>query len=519
MEDVVMNFGILAAIPPLVVILLALKTKRTLFSLVVGTYIGATIIYGWNPFLAVPKTFTDFIIPSLASEWNAGSLVLVTVAGGFVGLIKSSGMSAALGEFAGKKLKSRKQAQVATCLAGFGLIYTEPCFTLGVIMRPVAEKFGLARVKLAYICDSVGCNLASMSPICSYGPYIAGLIATQLTQAGLETSPWTVYAQYVPFNFYGIFAILTVLFVALTGLDVGPMYIAEQRAIRTGQLIGPNDRPIVNENPEDTKMPDGAKITLKNFLIPILTLFVTIFAVVAYTGDIANNSIVDTFLNSNITLAISCGMMIGSIACVIMAKVAKVFNPSTGVDKFVKGVVDMTEVNLILVMAWSLSSVIGYMNLKGLIADIIIGASFPPVLVPAVVFLFGALIAFSTGSSWGTWAIMMPIAVPIAIQFNFPIALAVAGTIGGGLFGDHCSPISDTTILASTAAGCDHVEHVKTQLPYALMVGTGAVIGFAVSGMTGMLVTGFITTALCVGIGVTIMGKLAKKQAAKGLDF
>lgn len=513
------SYGILSITPPLLVIVLAIWTKKTLFSLIVGTYIGSVIINGWNPLVALPKVITDYITPSLLSDSNIGSLILVTVAGGFVYLIKTSGMSRALGEFAGKHLKNRKQAQLATSFAGFALIYTEPCFTLGVIMRPVSEKFKVARVKLAYIIDSMGCNLASMSPICSYGPYIAGLIATQLAAANINRGEWSVYAEYVSYNFYGIFAILTVWFVAFTGLDVGKMYIAEQRAIKTGRLIAPTDHPIVIESKDETELPPEAKVTLANFLIPIGTLFVTIIAMILYTGDIAHNSLVDTFLNSSITTCIITGMCTGSIACALMAHKAKVFKLSQAMDKFIKGVVDMTEVNLILVMAWALSAVIGEMDLKGFIAQLIVDSSFPPVLVPAVVFIAGAFVAFSTGSSWGTWAIMIPIAVPIAIEFNFPIALAVAGAIGGGLFGDQCSPISDTTILASTASGSDHVQHVATQLPYALTVAASAFVGFVVTGLTGIHISGFIATAICIVIGIFVLSKIAKKQAEKDLDF
>jgi len=513
------SYGILSIIPPLTVILLALWTKKTLFSLIVGTYVGSIITHGWNPLVALPKVITDYITPAMLSEGNIGSLILVTVAGGFVYLIKTSGMSRALGEFAGKHLKSRKQAQLATSLAGFALIYTEPCFTLGVIMRPVSERFKVARVKLAYIIDSMGCNLASMSPICSYGPYIAGLIAAQLTAAGMDRGEWSVYAEYITYNLYGIFAIITVWFVALTGLDVGPMYIAEQRAIKTGRLIGPKDHPIVIETKEESELPPEAKVTLANFLIPIGTLFATILAMILYTGDIMHNSLMDTFLNSSITTCIVVGMCTGSVACAIMAHKAKVFKLSESIDKFVKGVVDMTEVNLILVMAWALSAVITEMDLKGFIAHIIESSSFPPALVPAVVFVAGAFVAFSTGSSWGTWAIMMPIAVPIAIQFDFPIALAVAGAIGGGLFGDQCSPISDTTILASTASGSDHVQHVATQLPYALTVAASAFIGLVVMGITGIHVSGFIATGACIVLGLFILSKIAKKQAANELDF
>lgn len=513
------SFGFLSLIPAILVIILALKTKKTLFSLLVGGYIGSVIISHWNPLVALPNMVSDFVIPAISDSWNAGTLILVTVAGGFVYLIKSSGAAKALGNSAAKHIKTRKGAQTATFLAAFAFVYTEPNFTLGVIMRPITEHLGVSRVKLAYLCDALASTIASLSPICSYGPYITGLIATQLAALALDGNPWPIYIKYLPMNFYAILSILTVLFVIRTGLDVGPMYVAEQRAIRTGKLIGSNDHPIVSENPEDFKIPENAKLSLRNFVIPLATLFITLFSIIFWTGDIVANGFVQSFLNAKITLAITCGLLTGAIAVAIMAKISNVFTLSEAFDKWVKGIVDMMEVNMILILAWTLSNVLNTMGLKAYIASIITNTGFPPALVPAIIFLFGAFISFATGSSWGTWAILIPIAFPVAHQFGLPLELSVAAVISGGLFGDHCSPLSDTTILASTASACDHIEHVRTQLPYGLTTGISAFIGFIVAGLTKIGWLGLVVALACNIVGLVILNKIAQKQIEKDPEF
>ena len=386
-------------------------------------------------------------------------------------------------------------------------------------MRPITERFNVARVKLAYLCDGLASTIASLSPVCSYGPYITGLIATQMVMLGMGDNPWPTYWKYIPFNFYAVLSVITVFIVVRTGLDVGPMYVAEQRATRTGQLIGPNDHPIIQEDDKGFVLPEGAKLSLKNIFIPMGTLFVTLFSVIFWTGDIATNGLMGAFLNGKITLGVTCGFITGSLAIGLVAQQSKIFSFSDAIDKWVKGIIDMMEVSIILILAWSLGRILGDLGLKYFVADIISNTGFPPQLVPAIIFMFGAFIGFSTGSSWGTWAILLPIAFPVMHQFGLPVELAVGATISGGLFGDHCSPISDTTILASTASACDHVEHVRTQLPYGLTVAVASVIGFIVSGYTGMMLPGLAVGLAVNVIGLVVLYKIAQKQIANDPEF
>lgn len=243
-----MNYGIISLLPPLIAIFMALKTKQTLLSLFVGVWVGATIINGWNPLVGFAKSFTDFVIPSMADPWNAGMLVLVSLAGGFMYILRASGASRAFAQSATRKIKNRKQAQLVTWCSAFAFSYTEPCLILGTIMRPITERMKISRAKLAYILDSMGCSLSSFSPICSYGPFITSLIAAQLVALGVGDNPWIVYFQMFPYNLYALFNMLTVLVVILTGLDVGHMYFAEKRAIETGELLAKEDKRSCNSH-------------------------------------------------------------------------------------------------------------------------------------------------------------------------------------------------------------------------------------------------------------------------------
>ena len=313
----IMEYGFLSIVPPLIAIALALLTKQTIISLFVGVWVGSTIINSWNPLVGFVKIISDYVIPSISSEWNAGLLVLVALAGGFMYMIKASGAAKALEQIASKKIKSRKKALTVTWFAAFGFLYTEPTLTLGTIMRPLTDKVNVARVKLAYILDAMGGNLAAISPISSYGPFITGLIATQLTALGLSNNPWSLFIKMIPYNLYGIFAMLTALFVIRTGLDIGPMYKAEKRALETGKVIGDDDKPMVKEDDEEI-IPENNNITIKNFVIPMASLIVSIFTVIFWSGNIIENGVRGAFLNANIVLAISTGFLVGSIAAAII---------------------------------------------------------------------------------------------------------------------------------------------------------------------------------------------------------
>ncbi|MCR3955659.1 MAG: hypothetical protein NUK57_05130 [Gudongella sp.] len=507
-------FGILSIVPPLVAIGMALITKQTILSLLLGVFTGVTIINGWNPFIAVPKMISDYFIPQIGNEWNAGMIMLITACGGFVYLIKISGAGKALGDLATRKIENRKQAQLVTYLSAFAFVYTEPTLTLGTIMRPITERFKVSRVKLAYICDVMGCPFATLSPITSYSAYATGLIAAQFALLNITDNPWNTFVSAIPFNFYAIFGMIALLYVIVTKLDIGPMYDAEKRAIETGHLIGENDNPMERYDGGDSANLDDMNISFLNFLVPMLTLFITLFSIVFWTGNIAENGLLGSFRESNITLGITTAFVTGGIAAGVMGAKSGLFKYSDIIGKFIKGVVLNAEIPIILVLAWSIGSITGTMDLKGFVVSIIESYSFPPALIPGIIFIIGAFVAFSTGSSWGVWSIMMPIGIPIAVAFDLPVGLVIGAVLSGGVFGDHVSPISDTTILASTAAGADHIQHVRTQLPYALLVGGSSAIGFIFAGFINPWI-GFVVTGISIALGLSLFHKLAERRIGR----
>ncbi len=501
------HYGILSLIPPIVSIVLALITKQTLLSLFIGVWVGATIISGFNPLVGFTKVVSDYMIPSVGDSYNAGLLVLVTLAGGFVYMLRRTGAAESFAKVATKKIDNAKKAQIVTWFSAFIFSYTEPCLILGTIMRPVTDAVRVSRAKLSYILDSMGCNLASFSPISSYGPFITGLIATQLAAASITANEWGIYFRMFPFNLYGIFAMLTVLIVAITGMDFGPMYLEEKRARETGKLLPDGAQPIIAES--KVVIPKDYNLTLKNFVIPMASLFICIFATIFWTGDIGTNGFRGAFVNANITLAICMGFLGGGIAAALVGIFTGLFNFVEAFNGYVKGMEELIMVPFILVLAWSMGGITGDMGVGSYLSEIVqnylVGG-----MVPALIFLFGALISFATGSSWGVWAIMMPIAIPMAIAFDIPIPYVVGAVIGGGLFGDQCSPISDTTIMSSTGAACDHIVHVSTQLVYGVTVGISAFLGFLFGGLTGQYYLSIIVTAVVLAVLLVVLNKYTK---------
>jgi len=506
------HYGILSLIPPILTVILALKTKQTLLSLFFGVWLGSTIINGYNPLVGFVKVVSDYMIPAIGNSYNAGMLILVTLAGGFVYMLRITGAAEAFAKVVTKKINNAKKGQIVTWASAFLFSYTEPCLILGTIMRPITDRVRISRAKLSYILDSMGCNLASFSPISSYGPFITGLIATQLAAANITANEWGLYFQMFPFNLYGIFAMLTVLIVAITGLDIGPMYIEEKRARETGKLLADGVEPLVPET--QIKFPEGYKLTIKNFIIPMVFLFAGIFATIFWSGDIVTNGFRGAFINGNITLAISVGFLTGGIAAAIVGISTGLFKFTEAFNSFVKGMEDLIMVPFILVLAWSMGGITGAMGVGNFLSEVVQNY-LTGGLVPALVFLFGAMISFATGSSWGVWSIMMPIAIPMAINFNIPIPYIVGAVIGGGLFGDQCSPISDTTIMSSTGASCNHIVHVSTQLPYGITVGVAAFLGFLFGGLTGQYYLSLLVTAIVLGALLVVLNKYSSKKEYK----
>lgn len=508
-----MDYGFLAIVPPLIAITLALVTKQTILSLFIGLWVGTTIISNGNFLVGLPMMITDYFIPNIANEWNASLLMLITACGGFVYMIKISGTAKAFGDIVTKKVKTRKQAQLVTFFSAFAFIFTEPTLTLGSIMRPITERLNISRVKLAYICDVMGCPFATLSPITSYSTYATGLIAATFATLSISQNAWITFIKAIPYNFYAIFGMLTLLFVIITALDIGPMYEAEKRAIETGHLIGENDVPMTKYDIDESELFKDKKITKLNFILPLCALFIVLITMIMWTGKVQTNGVGGAFKNANITLSITMAFLIAAAIAGICGVKSSIISYKDIVNQFTKGVALNSDIPIILVLAWSIGKMTGDMNLKGYLIHLVESNNISPGLMPVMIFIVGALVGFSTGSSWGVWAITIPIALPIAAQFNVPMELMIGACLSGGVFGDHCSPISDTTILASTAAGADHIQHVRTQLPYSLTVGISSAIGFLVGGLISPLL-GLATTAVVIILMLIILHKSAQARLA-----
>lgn len=509
MENV--DFGILCLIPPIVTIVLALVTKHTILSLMLGVWVGSTIINGWNPVTGFINILPDFMIPSLGNEYNAGLVLLVTFAGGMIIMLRETGGAYAFAKLLSKKIDTPAKGQVITSVSAIAFCYTEPCLILGTIMRPVTDAVRISRAKLAYILDSLGCNLASFSPISSYGPFIAGLVATEIAAAGISGSEWGVWAGMLKYNMYALFAIVTVFVVAIGDINIGPMYKEEMRARREGKLLADGVLPLVPE--KKAAFPEGYEPSISAFVIPMAALFLSLFGVIFWTGDIAANGFTECFRNANITVAIMVAFINTGIAAGIVGIVKGLWKPVKAFQTFVDGCVELINVPFILVCAWSLGSVVSTMGTGAFLAGIVekyLSAG----LVPALIFLAGAVISFATGSSWGTWSLLMPIAFPMAVEFGIPEAYIVGCVISSGLFGDQCSPISDTTVLSSTGASCNHIVHVTTQIPYGVTVGVSAFIGYLFGGLTGQFVLSIAVTFVVLLVALVGLKVVSKKTKA-----
>ena len=480
----VIDYGILCLVPPIVTVALALITKHTLLSLLLGVWVGSTIINGWNPIVGAINILPDFMVPSLGNEYNAGVVLLLTLAGGMMAMLRETGGAYAFAKMMSKKIDSPKKGQLLTAVSALAFCYTEPCLILGTIMRPVTDAVRISRAKLAYMLDSLGCNLASFSPISSYGPFITGLVATEVALAGIAgTDEWGVWAGMLKYNMYALFAILAVLFVAVTDCNIGPMYTEEMRARKTGKVLGDGVQPLTPE---------------KNM-------------------DVFTNGLLGAFRNANITGAIMVAFCTTALVAGIVGCVKGLWKPVKAFDTFINGMIELISVPFILVCAWSLGSVVSTMGtgayLAGIVEQYLTGG-----LVPALIFVAGAVISFATGSSWGTWSLLMPIAFPMAVQFGISPEYIVGCVVSAGLFGDQCSPISDTTVLSSTGGSCNHIVHVMTQLPYGLTVGFSAFCGFLFGGLTGQEIASIGVTAAVFCVAMLVLKAVAAKTAKADVE-
>lgn len=476
------SYGILSLLPPLVAIALALITREVVASLFIGIFVGSTILAGWNPLIGLFNVFQDFVVPSIANSWNAAILVQVVLFGILIVYLQNNGGAEALGNFISKKMKSKKSLQIFAWLFGIMIFFSDyfNAMTVGSTFRPLADKMKVSREKLAYITDSTSSAVCLLVPFSAWIAYIIGLIGSSFESIGVNESAYLAYIKTIPFNSYCILAVAMVGIVAATGLDFGPMDKAEKR-VQNGKLLREGANPISSKEITEAKYEVKEK-KISSFAIPLLVLIVSILPLLLWDGNYGEVGFVEAIGQANGSLCLVWAVLLACLTAITMGFIQKTFDFKQTMELVADGAKGMSITYLILVLAWSIGGVTGSMGTSGFIVEILEG-TVPGFIIPALVFLTGAIISFSTGTAYGTFAILIPIAIPLASEMGINIYPVIAAALSGGVFGDHCSPISDTTVLSSTGASCDHIDHVTTQLPYALTVAGVAIVGYIVAGL------------------------------------
>lgn len=483
-----------SVLPPLIAIAVALALKEVVIALFSGVYLGALMLYQWNPFTAFARTVDSVITPALANEDHVKIVIFSMLLGGMVGLISRSGGTLGIVERIKGIATTARRGQVAAWLMGILIFFDDyaNCLIVGSTMRPITDRLRISREKLAYIVDSTAAPVASLFPISTWIGFEVGLIAAAFTQLDLPFNAYLAFIDSIPFRFYPIFALVLGFTIAISCRDMGPMLRAEKRASSTGLVIDERDVALADYNSSALAPPADAPHRAINALLPILTVIVTTIVGLYVSGssslDRADYGPTSVWLREVFSNASSLDVLLwSSLLSVIVAAVLPLAQRILSLRQVSEGMVEgfksMLLAIIVLVLAWSIGEICGQLHT----ADFVVAfaeRAISPHLLPVLIFILAAGISFATGTSWGTMAILMPLTIPIAHGLSLAAGHgpasdtyyvfmmgAISSVLAGSVWGDHCSPISDTTILSSMGAGSDHIAHVKTQLPYAFAIG------------------------------------------------
>jgi Na+/H+ antiporter NhaC len=480
MEFTMIETGWVSLLPPIIAITLALITKEVYSSLFIGLFSGMLIYAfagGGSIFSAVATTF-DMMYSKIAD--NAYMIIFLALLWSVVELVSKSGGSQAYGRWAGKKLKSKRSAAFATSLLGI-LIFIDDgfnCLTVGTVMRPIADRLRISREKLAYIIDATAAPVCIIAPVSSWAVAVASEVS--------ETGGFNIFLSTIPYNLYALLTILMVFLISFTGRDFGPMKKAELEAeSRTGTA-------------EEKTEGETGKGHVIDLVLPILVLVVCAILGMAYVGGFFEGTSFSEAIGCNPTAGLTLGAFAGLVTAMLLYLPRKLMSAKEFIDSVVGGIGKIVPPMLILILSWSLGGVCRQLIGTGeFISGFVSGSDLPLWLLPVLIFVIAALMSFSMGTSWGTFCMLIPIVTMIcsaegAGQYLIP---ALGATLAGSVYGDHCSPISDTTILSSTGSECQHIRHVETQLPYATLVAVVCAVGYLISGLT---LTPWIALPVCI---------------------
>ncbi|HSD64704.1 MAG TPA: Na+/H+ antiporter NhaC family protein [Ignavibacteriaceae bacterium] len=480
--------GILSILPPLIAILLALIFRQVVVSLLFGIYLGAIFIYDYNPLTAFLRLIDSYIINAVSDTSHIQIIVFTLLFGGVIGLISKSGGTKGIANLVTRFAKTRRSSLIATWFSGIVIFFDDYANSLviGNLMRPVTDKMRISREKLSFYVDATAAPVTSIFIVSSWIGYEVGLIQNGLKAVGSTENAYDIFLKTIPYRFYPILMIIFVFFTAIFQRDFGPMFKAEKRAVEEGK---PNrDNANISKDLTDSSEIFGHEEKAKwyNGIIPIAIIVIGTIIGLIYTGidslsqqGITEYSIGDIVGKSNSYLALLWGSASACLVAAVMILLQKIMTLQETMDAWFLGLRSMFLAVIILTLAWSIGNITQDMKTADYIISII-SDTINPRLLPVLVFLVCALISFATGTSWGTMAIMMPIVIPLShsvsilhnynpTDYDIILHGVISSVLAGSVFGDHCSPISDTTILSSMASGCDHIEHVRTQLPYAVV--------------------------------------------------
>lgn len=480
-----------ALVPPIVAIALALITKEVYSSLFVGILVGALFYSGFQFEGTVTHIFQGGIISVLSDSYNVGILVFLVILGTMVCLMNRAGGSAAFGRWASKRITSRVGAELATIVLGV-LIFIDDyfnCLTVGSVMRPVTDKHNVSRAKLAYLIDATAAPVCIIAPISSWAAAVSGFVEGE---DGLS-----IFVRAIPYNFYALLTIVMMVGMVLMKVEFGAMGVHETNALK-GDLYTTAGRPYANaENTEET----NAKGKVMDLLIPIICLVVCCVIGMIYTGGFfSGEDFVTAFSQSDASVGLALGSFFGLIITIILYMVRRVLSFRDCMACLPEGFKAMVPAILILTFAWTLKAMTDSLGAAVFVAGAMESAAGTLMnLLPAIIFLVGCGLAFATGTSWGTFGILIPIVVAVFENSNPELMIiSISACMAGAVCGDHCSPISDTTIMASAGAQCDHVNHVSTQLPYAMVAAGVSFVTY--------IIAGFVQSAwIALPVGIVLM--------------
>ena len=493
-------------VPPIVAIALALITKEVYSSLFVGILIGGLLYAGGNPEGTVLHVFSDGIVSVLSAPYNVGILIFLVILGSIVAMMNKAGGSAAFGRWASSKIKTPAGAQLATIALGV-LIFIDDyfnCLTVGSVMRPVTDKQNVSRAKLAYLIDATAAPVCIIAPISSWAAAVAGFVEGE--------DGFSLFIRAIPYNYYALLTIVMMVGMVLMHEEYGPMALHEANA-RKGDLFTTGNHPYEAMDEEVAEAGDNGHVA--DLVIPIFSLIVCCVIGMIYTGGFFEGAdFVTAFSQSDASVGLALGGFFGLVITVVLYMIRRVMKFRDLMACLPEGFKAMVPAILILTFAWSLKAMTDSLGAKEYVAALVKASTGSFVsLLPAIIFLVGCFLAFATGTSWGTFGILIPIVVD-AFSATDPqlMIIAISACMAGAVCGDHCSPISDTTIMASAGAQCEHVNHVSTQLPYAITAAAVSCVSYIVAGFVRNVVISLIVAVALMLATLTVI----KMTAAKG---